>query len=86
MCSARGVNYRAELGKAIERFVDLGKTMSTGGSSVPWANFLVRVFVQLATFNEGAEIWMAVRRRWVGSLLMVLNFLRSDNRLFIDFI
>ena len=30
--------------------------MSTGGSSIPWANFLVRVFVQLATFNEGAEI------------------------------
>ena len=44
--------------------------MSTGGSNVPWANVLVRVFLQLATFNEGAEISMDGSKAAIGWIIV----------------
>ena len=52
--------------------------MNTGGSNIPWVNFLVRVFVQLATFNEGAEMSLNSSKAAIGSVFIVLNFLRSE--------
>ena len=44
--------------------------MSTGGSSIPWANFLVRVFVHLATFNERAEITLDDSKAAMGWIIV----------------
>ena len=44
--------------------------MSTGGSSIPWANFLVHVFVQFATFDKGAEIKLEGSKATMGWIIV----------------
>ena len=47
--------------------------MGPGGSSIPWANFLVRVFAQFAAFNEGAEIFLDGSKAAVGWITIWLS-------------
>ena len=44
--------------------------MSTSGSSIPWVDFLVRVFVQFATFNKGAEISLDGGKAMMGWIIV----------------
>ena len=44
--------------------------MGPGGCSIPWANFLVRVFAQFAAFNEGAEISLDSSKAAMGWIIV----------------